>query len=127
MGSILIVEAQPVWQCGAALFGSRVGHCVSPFPLQCLDEALRFAVRLGPVGSCPFSDDAEPAACFAERPRAISPAVVGQHALNADAATLEFAHGTQPEASRGVALLIRQDFDVAKPRAGCRRRSELAA
>ena len=34
-----------------------------------------------------------------------------------DAAALEFAHGAQPETGGGVALLIRQYFDIAKARA----------
>src|ERR1700682_158377 len=110
MGSVLIVEAQPVWQCSAPLFGRRIGHCIGPFTLQRLDEAFGFAVGLRPVGSGPFGSDTEPTARFAERPRAIGAAVIGKHALNADAPALEFAYGAQPEARRGVTFLIGAGF-----------------
>src|SRR4051812_17802137 len=116
MGSILIVEAQPVWQSSAPLFGRRIGHGIGPFALQRLDEAFRFAVGLRSIRSGPFGSDTEPTAGFTERPRAIGAAVISQYPLNVDASTLEFAHGAQPEAGGGIALLIGQDFDVAKAR-----------
>lgn len=98
MWSILIVEAQPGRQCGAALFGRRVGHCISPFALQGLNEALRFAVGLRAIGSGAFGGNAEPPTGFAERSRAIGAAVVGEHPLNADAAALERTAGPLPGA-----------------------------
>lgn len=40
MASFLIVEPQPTWKRGAALFGVGIGYGVSPFSLQSLNETL---------------------------------------------------------------------------------------
>src|SRR6266566_4979249 len=99
MGSFLIVEAQPGLQRIATLRRISVRYGVGPFAEKRLDHSLRFAVSLRAKGT-----------------RSISPAVIGDHTLDLDAAPTEFAQRTQPECRRGVAVLIRQDLDVAKAR-----------
>src|SRR5512139_2975166 len=109
MGSFLIVELQPSRQSGAALVRGGVRHRVGPLSDQGLDEALSFAVGLGAIGPGALGRDPKPTASLAKRTRAIGPTVVGQHPLDANALALERAHGAQPEAGRGVALLVGQD------------------
>src|SRR5687767_13003373 len=116
MGSMLIVEAHPGWQSGAAFVGSGVGKCIGPFALQRLNEALRLAIGLRTVRSRAFGGDVHPATRLSRGAGAIGAAVVGEYPLNLNASAPEFAHRTQPEARRGVALLVGQDFDIAKPR-----------
>src|SRR5271155_6002593 len=116
MGSFLIVETQPRCECCAPLRGVGVRYGVGPFAQEGLDRALGFAVGLGAIGSGAFGLDAEPAAGFAKRRGTISTAVVGQHTLDVNAVTVEFAQCTQPEMRGGIALLIGQDLNIGKAR-----------
>ena len=116
MGSFLIVEAQPGLQRIATLRRISVRYGVGPFAEKRLDHSLRFAVSLRAIGTRSLSRNSEPPAGFTKGTRSISPAVIGDHTLDLDAAPTEFAQRTQPECRRGVAVLIRQDLDVAKAR-----------
>src|SRR5271157_2001039 len=117
MGSFLIVEAQPRGESAAPLGGVGVGYGVGPLAEQGLNHPLSLAVGLRAVGSGTFGLDTEPVAGFAERPRTVGTPVVGEHALDADAAAPKFPYCAQPETRCGVALLIGQNLDVGKARA----------
>src|ERR1700687_1130583 len=112
MRSFLIVELQPGAESGTAVGGVGIGVGIGPFAQQGLNHAFGFAVSLRAIGTSAFSGDAEPAAGFAKRSRAVSAAVVSQDPLHADAAVAEFAHCAQPEGVGGVALVIGQDLGV---------------
>src|SRR5450432_4546529 len=116
MGSVLIVELHPGRQGSAAMFGGGIRHGVGPLPLQRLNETLGLPVGLRAIGPRSLGGDAEPSTGFAEGSRAIGSAIVGEHPLDMDSAALEFPHGAQPKTRGGVALLVRQDFDVTKAR-----------
>jgi hypothetical protein len=132
MGSARIVEVDEDREGVESLLVREIRSAICPFVDQRLDEALGLAVGLGPVRPSPlvastqFGDDTGIA-----RAMGIGPAVVGQDALDGDAALSELGRGDLKRPSRRDSRLVRDrdhdsepavviddDFDVVVAEAG---------
>ena len=115
MGSLEVVVAEPAREVGGTGLGSAVRQSVSPFAQQGLNEPLGLAVGLGCVGPGADVAQAQHPAGLTKAARDITRAVVGHHALDPNAETLEPAQRPDEEAVDRLALLVRQDLDEGEP------------
>ena len=83
MGSFLVVEPLTRAESGTSVRGVGIGDGIGPFAEQGLNHAFGFAIGRWAVGTSAFGGDAQPAAGFAKRSRAVRAAVVGQDPLHA--------------------------------------------
>ena len=97
-----VVVVQEAREEGRALAGVAIGSGVSPLASDGLDEALGLAVGLGAIGSGEEVAHAQLAAGAREEFGAVSAALVGEHALDADAVR----YRARPTVARKRSLLI---------------------
>ena len=115
MGSLEVVVAEPTGQVGGPGRRAAIWQGVGPLAQQGLDEAFGLAVGLGRVRPGAEVAQAEHPAGLAKEARDVARAVVGHHALDPNAETLEPAQRPDEEAGDRPALLVRQDLDVGEP------------
>src|SRR5579859_6724261 len=114
MRSKMIVGGEVSRQAGGTGGGvvERLG--VGPLGQQGADEALRFAVGLGPVGARLAQADPQPRSGGHEQLRAIAATVVGEDALDGDALTGIEGHRPLQEGGGGGRCLVGQLLDVGQ-------------
>ena len=110
MGAMPIVVVEPGEQMVGALEGGEVGAGIGPFAEGGLDEALGLAVGARSVGAGEVVADAEAAASATEVGGAITGAVVGEQASDADAQRALVGLDEEEELGSGRAAFIGQDL-----------------
>src|SRR3954469_14495208 len=113
----MVVVPEPAVKGRGAFLAVAVERTVGPAAEQRADEALRLAVGLRPAGARAQMAQPERAARDRVDGRSVARTIVGQHALDGDAVTLEERHGTAHEGDRGGGLLVVEDLGVGQSRA----------
>src|ERR1051325_1481337 len=88
---------------------------IGPLVQQRANEPFRLAVRLRGARSCPTVNDPQAATERAEDPRDITRSVVGQDALDDDAARAKPRERAADEGRDGEAALVTQHLGVREP------------
>src|SRR5690349_24689590 len=111
MWSAAIVEVEPGGERSLPLVGGAVDGAVRPSREQRADEAFGFAVGARPVG--PRAQVFEPERLAGEcvHDRAVAGAVVGENALDADAALAGVGDGATERRGGCGRLLVREHLD----------------
>ena len=112
MWPLEIVVAQPGAERPSAPPRAGIRDGIRPAPNERLDEALGFAVGLGPIRAGARQADAGPRGTLLKDATDKKPAVIGEHALDDDAAARKPADGPREERGRGRPVLIGQDLDI---------------
>src|SRR2546428_4024809 len=108
----MVVVPEPAVKGGGAFGARAVDGAVGRAVDQGADEAFRFPVCLGPVGPGAEVADAESAAGECVERRAVGAAVVGDDALDLDAAAAVKHDRPLQKRDRGRCFLILEDFGV---------------
>ena len=104
MGPVVVVLVQPSCQRGSSGVLGGVELLVGPAVGHGAVEAFDLAVGLGSPGSGPLVCDAEVGAGVAPQVETVGRAVVGQHALDGDAAFGEPGDGSVQDAAAVTAF-----------------------
>ncbi len=115
MRAVPVVVVQPGGKVGFAFGGGVVGRSVGPFSEMSLDESLGLAVRPGPVRPGEAVAEAELITGLAEGFGTVAAAVIGQHALKADAERLVILDSSQEESHGREMALIGQNLRESEP------------
>src|SRR5688572_13712671 len=110
----MVVVPEPAVKGGGAFGAGAVDGAVGPSVEQCADEALGLAVGLRTAGAGAVVADAERAAGERVDGGAVGGAVVGEHALDADAVAGVVGDGSVEEADRGCGFLVCEHFGVGE-------------
>jgi hypothetical protein len=111
----MVVVPKPAVKGRGALVACAVDGAVGPAGEQGADEALGLSVRLWSVGACAEVADAEQATGERVDARAVGAAVVGEHALDADAVALEERDRPVQEGNRACRSLVTEHLRVGEP------------
>src|SRR5579862_1174160 len=95
--------------------GMVVGGGIGPFPEEGLDKAFGFAVGAGTIGPGETLANAEFGADLTESMRAITTAVVAEHALDADPESGVILDRGPQEGDRGGVFLVGKDAGKSQP------------
>ena len=112
MGSSLIVEADPSWERSRSVIAGLIDGRVSPFALQCLDEALRLAVRAWTIRAGPSVLDSQAPTCACEVVCDIAAPVVTEDLADTNAVHREPLPCPLQESDRSGCRFIGKDLDV---------------
>lgn len=115
VGSVVIVEVQPLGEGFVALRGGGIELRVGPAITQSAVETLDLAVGLGSVGSGPLGLDAQVIARISPISGAVARTVVGQDPFDHHASIGEPCCGSAEDADRGLSLLVSTDLRIGHP------------
>ncbi len=115
MGALLVVVADPVWQCLGAVGVGEVGLAVSPFPMHGLVESFDLPVRAGSVGADgDVADEVIGEECAERLVFGVRLGVVGHEAFGGDAVACEPREGPGGEGGDGRASFAVVELDVGE-------------
>ena len=116
MWTPVVIEPQVRTEGGGAACGAAIGQAIGPLAQQRLNEALGFAIGLGPIGTGEALAHVPALTQRGEDTRAVDLGVVGEQPPDADAAPTKPGQGPLQERGARGRVVGRQDFGVGQPR-----------
>ncbi len=115
MWAVPVVPAQIAGESSSAVGARGVRKAVSPLAQQCLDERLGLSVRLRPARAGVAASDPELGAGLCPGVRAVTVAVVGEHALDRDPTLPVPGRRSTQEGDAVGGTLTREQLRIGEP------------